>query len=71
MKLAVKSAKVIVCRLLGWSLLASRLISFAFITVACATPIGINRVDMRAAQRELTTNALTTDQPSAFPPSNS
>ena len=71
MKFAVKSAKEIVCRLLNWSLLASRLISFAFIAVSCATPIGINRMDMRTAQRELTTNALTTDQPSAFPRSNS
>jgi hypothetical protein len=38
MKLPVKSAKEIVCRLLGWSLLASRMISFSFIGVGCATP---------------------------------
>jgi len=38
MKLPVKSAKEIVCRLLDWSLLASRMISFAFIGVGCPTP---------------------------------
>jgi len=27
-----------VCRLLGWSLLASRMISFSFIGAGCATP---------------------------------
>ena len=45
--------------------LASRLISFAFIGVGCATPIGITRGPAHGATR-LTANALTTDQPSVF-----
>jgi hypothetical protein len=38
MELQKNEAAEIVCRLLGWSLLASRIISFSFIGVGCATP---------------------------------
>jgi hypothetical protein len=38
----------------------------ALIASACATPIGVTRVDPRTAQYELTANALNTDKPSSF-----
>src|SRR3974390_2092304 len=33
-----------------------------FLTVGCETPVGVNRVDDVTAQRQLTANALTTDE---------
>ena len=38
----------------------------ALMASACATPIGVTRVDPRTAQYELTANALNTDKPSSF-----
>ena len=38
----------------------------ALFASACATPIGVTRVDPRTAQYELTANALNTDKPSSF-----
>jgi pimeloyl-ACP methyl ester carboxylesterase len=42
------------------------LAALLFIVTACATPIGITRVDPRTAQRSLTANALSADKPSSF-----
>jgi len=40
--------------------------AFVLMASACATPIGVTRVDPRTAQYELTANALNTDKPSSF-----
>src|SRR5574342_838700 len=42
------------------------LIVLLLLASACATPIGVTRVDPRTAQYELTANALNTDKPSSF-----
>ena len=38
----------------------------ALAAAGCVTPIGVQRVDPRTAQHELTANALTSDRPSSF-----
>jgi pimeloyl-ACP methyl ester carboxylesterase len=38
----------------------------ALAAAGCVTPIGVQRVDPRTAQHQLTANALTTDSPSSF-----
>jgi len=47
-------------------LLVNYIGAISLIASACATPIGVTRVDPRTAQYELTSNALNTDKPSSF-----
>jgi pimeloyl-ACP methyl ester carboxylesterase len=44
---------------------ALAVLSFAVCLIACATPVGVERASAREVQRELTRNALNSDQPSA------
>jgi hypothetical protein len=51
---------------LGRAILVNYVGAVALIVSACATPIGVTRVDPRTAEYELTANALNTDRPSSF-----
>jgi pimeloyl-ACP methyl ester carboxylesterase len=42
------------------------LATFAFLCLACASPIGVRRVGIETVQRELTANVLVTGKPSAY-----
>jgi len=45
--------------------LAALVVAFALLASACATPIGVDRVDPQTVQRNLTANVLTRGEPSA------
>ena len=53
-------------RIFGRAILANCVGAVALTVSACATPVGVTRVDPRTAQYDLTASALNTDKPSSF-----
>ena len=66
MKRVVVRLKRMSRRILGGGGLVAHVGAVALVVSACATPIGVTRVDPRTAQYELTANALNTNKPSSF-----
>ncbi len=64
-QLIVRLKKIPNCLVGQWFWL-NYVAAVALFASACATPIGVTRVDPRTAQYELTANALNTDKPSSF-----
>jgi len=48
-----------------WIVRGTALALSALLLAACATPVGVKRVDAKRVHRELTANAISTDEPSA------